>query len=264
MPASKTAINILAYQVGTNTLLGSLRGYEYDPAPVYADVHPVNTATASKQLVKRSPTLRCTEIMPNGSLAATNLAVTVFTVAGTAYVGTLRSFTLDARNEFEEASGLNDLVSFGQLVKASCTITGQLIVASSATLHDLLLRSYSATPGDHVAAATITVAGVTIGGNFSIAARASGQAGQLQTVDVTLEASGNLTSPTGSSVLATALTGSGAVDVHLDTGFGKIGTPAARIPALITSVRMSASDSQLVELVYDFKLQSAENLVASS
>jgi hypothetical protein len=264
MPSSETALTIVAYQIGTNNLLGQLRGYSYDPAPVYADDDPVNIANPRRVLAKRQPVVRATHILQSGSAAATNLSVTLFDVAGASYLGSLRSLSVDVRNEAAEASGLADLVWFGQLVKSETTITGQLIVPTATTLHALLQKSYSSTAGDHIVAGAVTIAGEAITGNFAISAKASGNSGQLQTLDVELKSSGNLTGPTGTSLLAVAMTGTAAVDLHLDTGFGKLGTTAARIPAIITSVRIDVQDAQVISAEYEFRLQASENLAASA
>lgn len=264
MPASETALTISAYQIGTNNLLGQLRGYSYDPAPVYADDDPVNIATPRRVLAKRQPVVRATHILQSGGSAATNLSVTLFDVGGTSYLGSLRSLSVDVRNEAAEASGLADLVWFGQLVKSETTITGQLLVPNTTALHALLQKAYSSVASDHLVAGAITVAGEAITGAFALSAKASGNAGQLQTLDVELKSSGNLTGPTGASLLAVAMTGTAAVDLHLDTGFGKLGTPAARIPGIITSVRIDAQDAQVISAEYEFRLQANETLTASA
>lgn len=263
MPASNTAINIAAFQVGTDVLLGRLVSYDYDPAPEFADRHPVSSATAFKQLVKRRPTLRATLHMADGAGTASNLGITLFDVGGVSYLGILREATITVNNEAAEASGVNELNQFGQLVSSTWEISGELLVPSATMLHALLVRSTSAVIADHIVAVSCTVAGVTFTGTAALHVTSAGNAAQLSTLSVRLTNSGNLTAPTGTSLLAVAMTGTALTDLHLDTGFGRIGLAATRIPALITSATVRITDAAIVENEFEFRLQAPEALSSS-
>ena len=263
MPASKTAINIAAFQVGTDVLLGRLVSYDYDPAPEFADRHPVSSATAFKQLVKRRPTLRATLHMADGAGAASNLGISLFDIHGVSYLGVLREATITVNNEAAEASGVNELLQFGQLVSSTWDISGELLVPSATMLHALLVRANSAVPADHLVAVSCTVAGVNFAGTAALHVTSAGSAGQLTTLSVRLVGSGVMAAPTGASLLAIAMTGTALTDLHLDMGHGRIGVAATRIPALITSATVTLSDAAIVTNEFNFRLQAAEALTTS-
>jgi hypothetical protein len=187
-----------------------------------------------------------------GEPLATNLDVSLWTIGGTAFLGLLRSGSLEITTATKEGSGVSAAYKYPVAVGTKVQLTSQVEVGTYSGWMNTLLTG--------VATAFDVTASATIGGEaFSMpmtmkSGKHTVDREEIQQVEMVLTGKGTPTGPTGNSLIGNILLGSAQVALAIDTGGGSYST-ASMMFALITKLNVKVEDAQIIEISGTFEFQ---------
>ena len=263
MGAVKTALAFKALSADTTDLLGldavastaTLESFSFNISPTEADGAGLGQAYGFAQLCKIATSIDAKCKMVGTTARTTNLDISVFSIGGVDYLGTLKSGSVKVVNATADGSGVADKFTYPNAVGSTITMTGKLLVPT--VIHALLTAAMSATITTRNVALVITIGGITVTAPMLLASVVhTATRGGLQELDITLSGRGTPTTPaTPASIYVTAITGTAACTIWADTGAGQYGLTGARIPCIIEECSFDFADGAIVTNSWKFGLQ---------
>jgi len=247
------ALNFAAFSLGGTDMLALLKAFSFQVENLQVDGAGLADRYSQFQTVKQSQTAEFT-VFVNGSggLRASNLDISVWSLGGTAYLGSVRSGQIEATTEFRERSSIADTYTFPNATRTHVQVRTEKLVVSAAAFTGALMTG-------SVASFNVTVA-ITFGGTaFSCpmtirAARHTIERDEMQLEDVVLTLTGTPTGPSDSSLMGNLLLGTSLITLSANTGGGTYATGSGQT-ALIRSLTASFRDASLIEMVGVLEMQ---------
>lgn len=252
-----TALAVSLLSFGAQDLIGSWKTYNHNFDITKADGKSSSNRYEKNQPVKRKRAFSIT-VFANKDVTyrATNLDLTVWSIAGTSRIGDIKSATITVTTKTAEGSGAVEFDMFPVATGTALEIQASEFVSSEADL--VMLGSQSDTITDFYVNVLFTVGGLAFAAPMMLSAGSHKvEAEQIQMQDVTLSLHGAITAPvssgaSGSNLLfALIATGSAALVYSVNTGATtEVGN------ALITRATLTYQDAAIVEHQFEFQGQS--------
>ena len=260
-----TALNFAAFSVTPNAsgsppavaMLAYLKAFTFEPQNKQVDAGGLADRYPVMLNVKQAQPLDFTVFMPNTGTppvepVLTNLDISLWSIGGTAYVGSVRSGSIDVTTITKEASGIASAYQSPSATRTNVQVkTQKLVVGNVAFLGNLLtgaVTSFDVT-------AAITFGGVAFTMPMTIkSARHSVDREEMQLEDVVLTPKGAATGPSDNSLLGNILLGTAQVSLVADTGGGVYSTSEGAW-ALITKLNTRFQDGACIEQSGQFVFQ---------
>lgn len=197
--------------------------------------------------------------------AQCNLDVAAYTVAGTSFLGDLRSGSLKMSTKKTEGSGLADLYKYPTLNTRRWEIDTDLFIPSSSLVLARMTKALSSSEFDSDCSIALTL-GKNAGHDQSIFTAPMTQksithglkVGDVQGYKVSFGPQGAPTTPASpdtSNIWEVALAGGALGAIFVDSATGKYGTSIAPLPVAITDASISFADSQILMSDFTFEVQ---------
>lgn len=170
MPAAQIPVDVSTFDLDTFSMLTTVRNATLEFQGGEADGSIMTRYGRVNQVAKKSATLRFSALSlpatPAGATKVTNLSVSAFTADAMAYIGLMRSASIEFTYQHDEASGLADVWTYPVLVSRDIRIRGTMVVPSSMTatllaLTGVLTQAYAATVADLRMTVTVTIDGTS-------------------------------------------------------------------------------------------------------
>jgi len=180
----------------------------------------------------------------SGGLLASNLDITVWTLGGTAYLGSIRKGAIRVTTVQRERSGIADAYKYPNATRTQVEVlTEKLVIVSAPFVSALMTGSVAS----FNVTAAITFGATVFSCPMSIkSARHTVDRDELQMEEVVMTLAGTPTGPTDSSLLGNILLGTSLVTLSADTGGGVYETGSGQT-ALIAKLNTTFNDSSLIE-----------------
>lgn len=195
----------------------------------------------------------------SGAAPLTNLDVTLFSIGGTAYLGSVRSGSIEASTTYKEGSGIAAAYKYPVATKTKVVVHTKRLVLTDVSFLSTLLTG---------AVATFDVtAAISFGGTaFSMpmtlkSAKHTVDREETQFEDVILTPKGAPTGPADNSLLGNVLLGSSQVALAVNTGHGQYNTAEAAW-ALVTKLTTKFEDADCIQQSGQFIFQGPAAYVA--
>jgi hypothetical protein len=189
----------------------------------------------------------------------TNLDITLYSIGGTAYLGSVRGGSIEATTTYKEGSGIASAYKYPVAAKTKVIVLTKKLVLTDVSFLSTLLTG---------AVSTFDVtASITFGGSaFSMpmtlrSAKHTIDREETQFEDVILTPKGAPTGPADNSLLGNVLLGTSQVALAVDTGHGQYNTAEAAW-ALITKLTTKFEDANCIEQSGQFQFQGPATYVA--
>lgn len=272
MPAAQIPVDVSTFDLDAFSMLTTVRNATLECPFVEADGSVMTRYGRVNQVAKKSATLRFSALSllatPAGATKVTNLSVSAFTADAMAYIGLMRSASIEFTYQHDEASGLADVWTFPVLVGRDIRIRGTMVVPSSMTatllaLTGVLTQAYAATTADLRMTVTVTIDGTSFTLPMVLTRCAhvweDGRAAMFE-VEFAGEDPGSGTYPTAptgaASLLATCVTLPN-VALTLDLVSKASGGVTYAGGFLVSRISVDASDAATVTTDYEFVSQGA-------
>ena len=255
--AVKTALNMVAFSYTPNAsgspgavnALGLLKTFASSAVNDQRDAGGLATRTPVFLNVKQGQTVDFTVFVPNTESGAaepvlSNLDISVYSEAGTSYLGQLRSGSIDVVTLTKEASGIASAYKSPSATRTQVQVSTRKLVISNAVDMPLMLNGTSAAMD---LAVVFTVGTESFECPMTLkSARHLVDREELQFEDVVLTPKGSATGPSDNSLLGNILLGTSQVALAIDTGAGQYSTGSG-MWALITRLTTKFEDGNLIE-----------------
>lgn len=203
--------------------------------------------------VKQSQPMDFTVFIKGSSTAPlTNLDVSVWSIGGTAYLGSLRGGSIDVTTTAKEGSSIASAYKFPVATRTKIQVSSKhLVLTNVAFLSNLLSGSGSAFD----VAVTITFGSNSYTAPMTLkSAKHTVDREETHFEDVVLTPKGTPTGPSDNSLLGNILLGTSQVALAVDTGHGQYST-AESAWALISKLSTKFEDGDLIEQSGQFMFQ---------
>ena len=248
-----SALNFAAFSLGGTDMLALLKTFSFQVENIQVDGAGLADRYPQFQTVKQSQSAEFT-VFVNGSggLRASNLDISLWSIGGTAYLGTIRRGKIEATTEVQDRSGIADAYLYPNATRTKVEVTTEKLVVGSAALTGAMMTGT-------VASFNVTAA-ITFGATvFSCpmtlrAVRHTIERNAMQLEDVVMTWAGTPTGPSDSSLLGNILLGTALVTLSANTGGGTYATGTGQT-ALIQSLTASFRDAAIIEMVGHLEMQ---------
>ncbi|MDR3691181.1 MAG: hypothetical protein P4L46_17505 [Fimbriimonas sp.] len=253
MSTPLTALHFAAFNLGGTDLLAVLKSFSFEAVNEQADAGGLADRYSIHQAVKQSQKAKFTVHLPGtGGLLASNLDITLWTIGGTGYLGTIRRGVIRATTTHKDGSGIADAYAFPNATRTSVEVHTEKLIVTSAPFLDTLLTG-SASSFDLTAA--ISFAGTAFSCPMSIqSGKHTVDRDEMQMEEVVLTLAGTPTGPSDSSLLGNMLLGTALVTLSANTGGGTYATGSGQT-GLLTELTTTFQNASLIEQTGELAIQ---------
>jgi len=257
-----SALNFAAFTVTPNAggspasvaMLAYLKTFAFEPQNKQADAGGLADRYPVMLNVKQSQPIDFTAFVPSSGSepVLTNLDVSLWTLGGTAFLGSVRSGSLEVTTVSRDASGIASAYESPSATRTIVQLKTQKLIVSDVSFVSTLL---SGSVSSFDVAAAVTFGGAAFAMPMTIkSARHIVDREELQLEDVVLTPKGAPTGPSDNSLLGNILLGTSQVALAIDTGGGQYST-AESAWALITKLTTRFQDGACLEQSGQFVFQ---------
>lgn len=245
MSTPLTSLNFAAFSLGGSDMLGLLKTFSFTAVNEQVDAAGLADRYTSYQTVKQEQTADFTVFMPlSGGGRATNLDITLWSIGGTAYLGSVRQGVIRITTIDRDRSGIADAFQLPNATRTQVeVVVSKLVIVSTpfiSTLMTGVISSFDVT-------AAITFGGVAFSCPMNLkSARHTVDREELQMEEVVMTLTGTPTGPSDSSLMGNILLGTSLVTLSADTGGGVYGMGSGQ-SALIRKLNTVFKDAALIE-----------------
>jgi hypothetical protein len=251
-----TSLNMVSAAVNSLNIIEQLQTLSISPDNTTVDARGIADRYAFKQVTKQKQSLDLSYHWYDSStdLEATNLDITVWSIDGSAYLGELKSGTLDITNGAIEVSGIAESYEYVQTTSTEAVVTSNLLIITEGVWTYEMMAATNVS--DFAVAVVITFAGesIHIPGVLK-SSKHTIRRGEVQMEDVVIELQGTPTTPGDTtSLIYSMLIGSALVPFTVDTG-ANIYETASEQYAAMTRYNVRFADKNLIEQTLTLELQ---------
>lgn len=260
------ALDITAYNVGGTSQLAVLKNLSLIADNEQQDGAGINDRYELNQVVKQGQTWDFTSFFPSttfSGLQASNLDVSLWSLGGTAYLGLLRSGSIEITTVEKERSSISSAYKFPSSTRTKVQVSCDLLVVSTGTA---AWAEFASMLTDTATQFSIAVA-ITFAGEAFVCpmtlkyGKATWAREELTMENIVLTGNGTPTGPSDSTLLGNALLGNALVSLSFTSGGGTFATGSGQ-SALISRLSTQFSDAQLIEQTGTFSIQGGMSYTA--
>ena len=217
--ARKTHLDVSAWTVGGTDFIGLFKNASVDIEAMTQEGRAVSQRYGLAIPVKKNVSFSFDELITSsggGAIRQSNLNITVFSIGGTSYLGTLDSGSLKITTVCKDGSADPDEWEFNYAMGTEYEVEAELFVATSATL---LTAIAAAGITGLLVAVSISLGGsvVALPMTLTKGSHTTGE-GEFQKQKVSLKGRGAPTTATGNPLVVSILTGTASIAYSLNTG----------------------------------------------
>lgn len=231
--------------------LGLFKTLDLNLDPTTENGRTVSQRYELTEVTKKKGTFSIQELITN-TTRQTGLNITIFSVGGTSYLGTLRTGQLEITTESADGSGGADEWEYPYAGGTSYRVTGELQIASTANFATLMA---SAGVSGLNLAVSLAFGGLVFQAPMKLSAvgHSINVDNVIQTQNITLMGRGTPTSVSGGTgILARIATGTAVVAYSINTGANQYAGDA-----LITKSTFGFGNGQILTANHEFAMQGA-------
>ena len=259
MALPSTVLTIGTVMINSLNLLEEMQSIDVDASNTMVQAKGIADRYSNKQATKQKQTLEFRGHWYDSSTSkqATTLDVTLWTLGGSAYLGSMKSGSLEVTNSGPEVSGFASLYEFQVPTDTVVVIQNGIMVVSEAVFQYGLMTGGVASFNTTVA---ITFAGevITLANAIVTSSKHSMVRDGAQMENVTIESQGAITT-TGdtTSLLYLSAIGAAITTFDVDTGVNEYKNQSTGLgsTALITKFGLTFRDKELVEQAISLEVQ---------
>jgi len=226
-------------------MLGLLKTFSFRADNDQVDAGGLADRYAINQVVKQGQLADFVVFMAgSGSLLASNLDITLWSIGGTAYLGSVRRGSIRVTTVDQDRSGIADAYKYPNATRTHVEVqTHKLVIVSAPFVSGLMTGSISS----FNVTAAITFGASSFSCPMSIkSATHSVDRDEMQMEEVSMTLAGTPMGPSDSSLLGNILLGTSLVTLSADTGGGVYATGSDQT-ALITKLNTTFRDGALIQ-----------------
>ena len=260
-----TGLDVTAYSVGGGSQLALLKNLALIADNDQQDGAGLSDRYEVNQVVKQGQTWDFTSFFPSltSGLQASNLDVTLWSIGGTAFLGLLRSGSIEVTTVTKERSGIAAAYKFPNPTRTKIQVSCDLLTVTNGTT---AFAEFANMLTDTVTGFNVAVA-ITFAGEAYVCpmnlkyGKATWARDEMTMENLVLTGQGTPTGPSDSTLLGNTLIGTGLVALDFVNSGGEFKTGSGQ-SALITRLSTQFSDAQLIEQTGTFAIQGAMTYIA--
>jgi hypothetical protein len=256
MAVRKSALDVAVFTLGGTSFLGDTKSWDFQVDVTDDDCRVATDRYHVSVPVKKKLEFTIERIPHVTGVCQSNLSISVYTVGGTSYIGSLESGSISITTDTEDGSGAADLWEFPNTTGTDVEVQTNNFVTSNADLFQLAMaNNITAIQVDvvlNLGAVTVSLPMTMTSASHRI------EEGQLQMQNVTFKLQGEPNSASGDAVVLEILTGDAYVSWVCDTDAGEYSGNA-----IITQTSLNFNQAQLQSAQHTLANQGAPSFVAA-